>query len=200
MIAKMIMDQDRDDQTALHLAVENGHIDIVRLCIEKGANVNFVKTNLITPLHLACTSGQLDIVNILVNSDADIEAKNALQETPLHRAALFNRVNIVKYLLNRWGGLHAIQKQPLGKDVLKIYNKFTGEHPCQSVISINLLCNFIEITLQHRYSPVNLLHIFRTHFLTNTSKWLLPAIVPHSFYLYHLACISFCAFYINFLK
>ena len=101
MIAKMIMDQDRDDQTALHLAVENGHIDIVRLCIEKGANVNFVKTNLITPLHLACTSGQLDIVNILVNSDADIEAKNALQETPLHRAALFNRVNIVKYLLNR---------------------------------------------------------------------------------------------------
>lgn len=101
MIAKMIMDQDRDDQTALHLAVENGHINIVRLCLEKGANVNFVKTNLITPLHLACTSGQLDIVNILVNSDADIEAKNALQETPLHRAALFNRVNIVEYLLDR---------------------------------------------------------------------------------------------------
>ena len=101
MIAKMIMDQDRDDQTALHLAVENGHINIVRLCLEKGANVNFVKTNLITPLHLACTSGQLDIVNILVNSDADIEAKNALQETPLHRAALFNRVNIVEYLVDR---------------------------------------------------------------------------------------------------
>ena len=101
MLAKMIMDQDRDEQTALHLAVENGHYHIVRLCISKGANVNFVKTNLITPLHLACRSGQLDIVKILVESEADIEAKNALQETPLHRAALFNRVNIIEYLINR---------------------------------------------------------------------------------------------------
>ena len=33
----------------------------------------------------------------------------------------------------------------LGKRILKIYNKFTGEHPCWSAISIKLLCNFIEI-------------------------------------------------------
>ena len=26
------------------------------------------------------------------------------------------------------------------KGVLKIYNKFTGEHPCRSVISLKLLC------------------------------------------------------------
>ena len=26
----------------------------------------------------------------------------------------------------------------LGKDVLKIYSKFTGEHPCRSVVSIQL--------------------------------------------------------------
>ena len=35
----------------------------------------------------------------------------------------------------------------LGKGVLKICIKFTGEHSCQSVISIKLLINFIEITL-----------------------------------------------------
>ena len=57
----------------------------------------------------------------------------------------------------------------LGKGVLKICSKFTGEHPCRSVISINLLCNFNEITLRHGCSTVNLLHIFRTHFLMNTS-------------------------------
>ena len=48
-----------------------------------------------------------------------------------------------------------------------------GEHPCRSVISINLHCNFIEITLRHVCSPVNLLYIFRTPFLKNTSGWLL---------------------------
>ena len=36
-----------------------------------------------------------------------------------------------------------------------------------------LLCNFIEITLRHGCSPVNLLHIFRTPFSKNTSGWLL---------------------------
>ena len=55
----------------------------------------------------------------------------------------------------------------LGKDVLKICCKFTGEHPCQNLISIKLLCNFIEITLRH------LLHIFKTTFSKNTSGGLL---------------------------
>ena len=53
----------------------------------------------------------------------------------------------------------------LEKGVLKICRKFTEEHPCRSAISIKLLCNFIKITLQHGFSPVYLLHIFRTPFL-----------------------------------
>ena len=62
----------------------------------------------------------------------------------------------------------------LRKGVLKIRSKIAGEHPCQSAISIKLPCNFIEITLQHGCSPVNLLHLFRTPFPRNTSGWLLP--------------------------
>ena len=50
----------------------------------------------------------------------------------------------------------------LVKGVLKFCSKFTGEHPCRNMISIKLLRNFIEITLRHGCSPVNLLHIFRT--------------------------------------
>ena len=45
---------------------------------------------------------------------------------------------------------------------LKICSKFTGEQS-----------NVIELALRHRYSPVNLMHISRTHFLKNTSGWLL---------------------------
>ena len=48
----------------------------------------------------------------------------------------------------------------LRKGVQKICSKCTGEHPCQSVI-------------RHGCSPVNLLHIFRTHFPMNTSWWML---------------------------
>ena len=42
-----------------------------------------------------------------------------------------------------------------------------------SVTVGRLLCNFIEITLWHRCSSVNLLHIFRTLFPKNPSRWLL---------------------------
>ena len=52
----------------------------------------------------------------------------------------------------------------LGKGVLKICSKLKGEHPCRSVISIKLQRNFIEITLRHWCSPVNLC-IFSEHLL-----------------------------------
>ena len=61
----------------------------------------------------------------------------------------------------------------LRKGFLKTCSKITREHPCRGVISIKLLCNFIEIALRHWCSPVNLLHIFRTPFPKNTSGWLL---------------------------
>ena len=61
----------------------------------------------------------------------------------------------------------------LGKGVLKICSKFTEEQPCRSVISIKLQSNFIEITLRHRCSPVNLLHTLRTPFPKNSSGRLL---------------------------
>ena len=55
----------------------------------------------------------------------------------------------------------------LEKGVLKIRDKFTGEHPCRSTISIKLQSNFIGITLRHGCFPVNVLHIFRTPFPKN---------------------------------
>ena len=65
----------------------------------------------------------------------------------------------------------------LRKNVLKICRKFAGENPCRSVISMKLLCNFIEIALRRGCSSVNFLHIFKTSFPKNTSEWLLLKIV-----------------------
>ena len=55
----------------------------------------------------------------------------------------------------------------LGKGILKICSKFTGEHICRSVISIKLQSNFIEIPLRRGCFPVNLLYIFRKLFPKN---------------------------------
>ena len=75
----------------------------------------------------------------------------------------------------------------LVKGVLKISTKFTGEHPCQSVIPIKLQSNSTEITFRHRCSPVNSLHIFRTPFTKNTSgRLLLEHFVYFTLLTFHL--------------
>lgn len=61
----------------------------------------------------------------------------------------------------------------LQKGILKRCRKFTREHPCISMILINLLGNFIEVTFRYGYSAVNLLHFSRAPFLKNTSGGLL---------------------------
>ena len=65
----------------------------------------------------------------------------------------------------------------LRKSVLEIYSKFT-DHSCRSVISISYY-HFIEITLRHECSPVNLLHIFGISFLKTTSGGLLIDVSFH---------------------
>ena len=58
----------------------------------------------------------------------------------------------------------------LGKCVLNICSKCTGQHPCRSAVSIKLLCT--NCTPAWVFS-CNLLHIFRTLFPKNISGWLL---------------------------
>ena len=60
---------------------------------------------------------------------------------------------------------HPDFQSQLRRAVLKTCSKFTGEHPCQSAVSISLLCNFIEVTLRNGCFPVNLLHISKHLFL-----------------------------------
>ena len=67
----------------------------------------------------------------------------------------------------------SIIRKQLSRGVLKIYSEFKGEHPYQSESLIKLQSNFIETALRHGCSLVNLLHIFRTPLLKNTSGWLL---------------------------
>ena len=62
----------------------------------------------------------------------------------------------------------------LGKGILKICSKFTGEHQCQSVIAIKLQSNVIEIALRHGRFSANFQHIFKTPFSRNISGFLLP--------------------------
>ena len=91
-------------------------------------------------------------------------------KTPLWSQLFVSQTLLVQYLTPL---LCSIGSSPsevfLGKVILKICSKFTGEHPCQSVISIKLQSNFIEIEPRYACSPITLLYILRTPFSKNTT-------------------------------
>lgn len=85
-------------ESPLHWAVNNKHLDIVKLLVKHGADVNVADEMGITPLHMAADSGSVEMAKFLIDNGADIKArmsvigsdsgpKNADGETPLHWAA-----------------------------------------------------------------------------------------------------------------
>ena len=78
------------------------------------------------------------------------------------------------------------------KGAFKICSKFRGKPPYRSVISINLQNNFIEITLHHGCSPVNLLNIFRTLLLKTSLDgcfWIFALMICSS-YSQSVVCVT----------
>ncbi|MEA3212139.1 MAG: hypothetical protein QOE70_5196 [Chthoniobacter sp.] len=90
-----------EGETALCRAAILGSGDLVRLLIERGANVNarFSPTNR-TPAHVAAARGFVPLLNLLLAHGADPEAKDRAGFTPLHDAAEHGRTLAVRALLN----------------------------------------------------------------------------------------------------
>jgi ankyrin repeat protein len=62
--------------TALHLASQRGHLEIVKYLIERRSDMNAPDTFSQTPLHLAVKRKNLDIVKFLFEKGADLQARN----------------------------------------------------------------------------------------------------------------------------
>ena len=85
-------------ESPLHTAVSNGHMDIARLLLEQGANVDIRGKNDFTPLHHATYNGNLDMVKLLFNAGADITARNYRGHTPLSCARDGGRVEVIQFI------------------------------------------------------------------------------------------------------
>ncbi len=86
--------------STIHWEANNGHRDITKLLLDKGANVN-ARTNCgVTPLHLACYhGGNKDTIKLLLNRGAKIDAKDDDGYSPIHYAG--SKEDVVMLLLER---------------------------------------------------------------------------------------------------
>ena len=89
-------------RTPLHCACKKGKLELVRLLIENGANLEVRGPGDTTPLSYACHHGHLDIVKFLQDQGADLFGRTKCHnKTSLHWACIGNADNVqmVEYLL-----------------------------------------------------------------------------------------------------
>jgi ankyrin repeat protein len=87
-------------QTPLSEACVNGHSDIVRLLICKGAKVDPSNSNFEqSPIYLACCEGHVDILEILISQKPSLLQRSG--QLLLYTAAMEGHLEVVKFLIKR---------------------------------------------------------------------------------------------------
>ncbi|XP_050502445.1 ankyrin-3 isoform X4 [Diabrotica virgifera virgifera] len=86
---------------ALHLASKDGHIEIARELLKRGAIPDAATKKGNTSLHIASLAGQEEIVRLLVQHGASLNVQSQNGFTPLYMAAQENHDGCVRYLLSK---------------------------------------------------------------------------------------------------
>jgi len=95
------------DMTPLHLAVREGHKEIVEILIAEGAPLNAKGVGGFTPLHLAAEEGHKAVADLLISNGADVNAKNEYGSTPLFYATADGQKEIAELLIAKGAEVNA---------------------------------------------------------------------------------------------
>jgi ankyrin repeat protein len=114
-----VMAKDKDEVTALDLAVENGVDKITRLLVKSGANTTVTNKNGVTVLHRA--AGQWrengEILQLLIEKGANVTAKGKDGMTALHLAAWRSHLGMISRFLELKADASATEEEWLAADL-----------------------------------------------------------------------------------
>ena len=90
--------------------IGQGHVKVVRLLVEHGADVAALDKKGSSPLHLASKNGQAEVAQLLVEHGADATSQRKDGWTPLHLASQSGHVDVARFLVEH-GADAAAQKE-----------------------------------------------------------------------------------------
>lgn len=87
------------EKTALHLAACHGHMNIVTILLNHGADVNQFDSTLRRPLHDAALNGATEMIAVLLENGALVNTRDETSYQPLHLASRSGSCEAVRLLL-----------------------------------------------------------------------------------------------------
>lgn len=143
-----------DHKTALSLAALGGHHNIVKLLINKGANIHTKDERNMTPLTWASVRGNMNTIRHLLNAGANINAKSQGGHTALVYSIIQGRPHVTRLLLERGANIPTnlntlVQKSYMSPNALKVKQLVNNEQKKRLAAKMKMARN--------RASPRNLL-------------------------------------------
>jgi ankyrin repeat protein/tetratricopeptide (TPR) repeat protein len=89
---------DEGRRTPLHWAARGGNPEMIRLLVEKGADVNAGDENGIAPLHSLASRGHVEGARVLLAGGADVNKAMPNRQTAIYLAALQKDLEMVRLL------------------------------------------------------------------------------------------------------
>ncbi|KAI0163271.1 heterokaryon incompatibility protein-domain-containing protein [Pestalotiopsis sp. NC0098] len=111
----------------LSLAARDGNADSIWKLLEKGADINMIDPNGVTPLGWAAASGQKDMVEFLLGLSANIETGH---QSPLSLAVEHGHKDIVQLLLDRDANIESSDRY--GRTPLSL----SASGGCRAILSL----------------------------------------------------------------
>lgn len=125
--------QDKKGDFLLHIAVKNGHSNIIYPLLKFGADINSANKLKLRPIHVAASHVNFEILQVLIDEGADPNVKDMHGKTPLHRLCSQSQViaddnqqtQLVKKLLDQ--GVDPLEKDKLGTSSYDLAKKWNAK-------------------------------------------------------------------------
>ncbi|XP_036976862.1 ankyrin repeat and SOCS box protein 13a.1 isoform X1 [Acanthopagrus latus] len=127
----------------------SGNVEIVKLMIASGAQLEAYDVHFGPPLHIACAKGHVDCVKEMLNAGANVNSVK-FHETALHHAARVSMVDMIELLVEFGANVYASDN--LGRKPVDYTTPVSPPHTClifyeSNPLSLQQLCRITVRTM-----------------------------------------------------
>jgi ankyrin repeat protein len=157
--SRQILNQrDKNGVTPLYWAAHRGFSEVVKLLIDKGADVNTTAGRGETPLHIAVCFGHLDTVKQLLACGAKVNCRDHSGMTPIHVAALSGHDYIIKELVDFVDDADELLVQKDYDGLTALHIAIMASQPSSFNMLVNEMVNYqipLDIADKNKMTPLH---------------------------------------------